>query len=569
MRRGYVESALPLLLFVGVTGSGKTLFKRLLLGQSVPEFSPSTPLAESAIRAMSVCKVAVEGIEWDIVGPEHMMSMVANAIKKVPLLKSNWKDSSQIAFDGENTQRVPEENVEPPENTALSSFSTSFAKVAEEIKIDSHLYEAMKESSTNIVGKLMEVNFLYLLDSGGQPPFREMLPHFVRKADAIVLMMKLNERLDFKPIIKFREEGQKISRGYESELTNEQILHQYIQAVQSHDSRVFVVGTHMDLESECESETREMKNKKLLEAIRPILGKKMILYRVGEPNQLIFPVNCMSRESDAKEVAQAFRERVIVMCQDEKVKIPLSWFVLDQLLKLLSEKKKVSVLSTEECLQAAQQKLLMPSNVCISALNYLGKLNIIFYRPDILPQVVFSNAQVLLDKITELVRCSHALRTKNEDSGSNVPSYMNSGEGLQFRDFGQVNAQLLKFAFPSHYKEYLFDATDFLKLLEGLLIAAKLKDGNHFIPSLLPDLSKDKISEYRVTSEDNLAPLVFHYPKMWLPVGVMPSLVVYLINICSWNIHVSGKQRKPSCLYHNCIMFQLYTWRGAWKCSPH
>ena len=40
----------------------------------------------------------------------------------------------------------------------------------------------------------------------------------------------------------------------------------YIRAVQSHKTKVFVVGTHRDLESECESETRDMKNKKLLEA---------------------------------------------------------------------------------------------------------------------------------------------------------------------------------------------------------------------------------------------------------------------------------------------------------------
>ena len=87
----------------------------------------------------------------------------------------------------------------------------------------------------------MDVDFFYLLDSGGQPPFREMLPHFVQKADAIVLMVKLNETLDFKPTIRYREkkdkekenEKEKEDIGYESELTNEEILHQYVQGVQS------------------------------------------------------------------------------------------------------------------------------------------------------------------------------------------------------------------------------------------------------------------------------------------------------------------------------------------------
>ena len=64
-----------------MTGSGKSLFQRLLLGLPVPEFSPSTPLAESAVRTMSICQVAVDcGVRWDVVGPQKMLDMVAETI---------------------------------------------------------------------------------------------------------------------------------------------------------------------------------------------------------------------------------------------------------------------------------------------------------------------------------------------------------------------------------------------------------------------------------------------------------------------------------------------------------
>ena len=43
---------------------------------------------------------------------------------------------------------------------------------------------------------------------------------------------------------------------------------------------------------------------------------------------------------------------------------------------------------------------------------------------------------------------------------------------------------------------------------------------------------------------------------MWLPVGVMSSLVVYLRNISKWELAVD-KCCKLACLYHNCIQFQL------------
>ena len=360
MKRGYVESALPLVLFVGVTGSGKTLFKRLLLGQSVPEFSPSTQLTEPAVRIAG-------NEEWKVVGPKKMMDMVADAIKgKVSLLDSTWEESSHMAFIGkqehsEQPQPIPSPLLEQakqdsnpvvhvPSQTKANYDSTSksvtsvqpqefvlqqstahryekaFQDALKQIQIDSSLLKTMKNPPKDIVGKLMYVDFFYLLDSGGQPPFREMLPHFVQKADATVLMLKLNERLDFKPTIRYREKKEMEDKGYESELTNEQILHQYIQAVQSHKSRVFVVGTHIDRESKCQSETREMKNEKLLKYLKPILQGQMELYKVGSPDQLIFPVDCTSHGPHSERIAHEFKTRVVEKCMCERVQIPLSFF---------------------------------------------------------------------------------------------------------------------------------------------------------------------------------------------------------------------------------------------------
>ena len=561
MKRGYIESALPLVLFVGVTGSGKTLFKRLLLGQSVPEFSPSTPLTEPAVRTTG-------NEEWKVAGPKEMMDMVADAVKqKVSLLNSTWEESSDIAFTGlqEHSEQPkisptlqmeqakhdsdpvvhvapqtkanhdstpnPLTSVQPQESVRQQNPTHSCNETVQdalrEIQIDLSLLESMKYPPKDIIGKLMDVDFLYLLDSGGQPPFREMLPHFVQKADTIVLMLKLNETLDFKPTIRYREKKEKKEKGYESELTNVEILHQYIQGVQSHNSRVFFVGTHMDREKES-GETQETKNNKLHTAFSKVLHGKMELYG----NQLIFPVNCTKRDSHSDSIAKQVRTRVIRKCMGERVKIPLSFFMLDQLLKLL----KFNVLSIEECLQAAEYKLLMPHNLCELALKCLGKLNIIFYRPTILSEVVFPDPKVVLAMITELVRCSHELKTNKDDSAKwlaeTIPDCMQTSD---FKDFALVNEQLLQEAFhspetfPSPYREGVFNAADFLELLKGLLIAGRLDDdGNHFIPSLLPTLPKEKVSEHHVTSLDHPAPLVIHYPKRWLPVGVMPSLVVYL-----------------------------------------
>ena len=576
MTKGYVESAFALLILMGVTGSGKSLFQRLVLGLSVPDDSPSTPLAKSAVRSMSVYQVAVDSVKWVIVGPQDMMDKVAKAIKdELP-----QKDSSNEAFS------IPVENPAPLESNNLGSLQpppeleqdkqessevqsqhqetpsqeatheSVFIQALKEINLDSVLIKKMNESSVEAVQKLMDVDFIYLLDSGGQPPFREMLPHFVQRASAIVLFQKLNERLDFKPIIRYREEGGKVDEGYKSHLTNEDILHQYVQGVQHQKSKVFVVGTHRDRESECEDETRETKNKKLLKAFREVLGEQMELYKVGNPDQLIFPLDSTSREPDDEAVAEEFRIRVMDnYINEKKVKIPLPWFIVEQLLQLLAKKMEVQVLSIDECCKAAQDKLNMSRNDCEAAIRYLGELNIVFYRPKILQGIVFPNAQVILDKITELVRCSHALRTGSEYV---VPPCMQSSNGLEFKDFGQITSDFLKKAFPSHYRADLFNSSHFLKLLTGLLIAGKLEGEKYFIPSLLPDLPVEEIAQYRVTSPEEPAPpapLVIYYPKSWVPVGVMPSLVVYLQNICKWEL--SQTYGKPTHMYHNCIQFKL------------
>ena len=306
MTQGYIESALALLIIVGVMGSGKSVFKRLVLGLPVSEFSPSTPLAESSVCSMSICQVAADDnnpLEWRIVTiydildrvrplyldnpPESANNISQSAFNSASHGQSDVKQPTQMQLD---TQKVPK----PPQysNTLKSKDSTPSTttplpkQFTDALKGLNFRRDLMRRTSSSTKRqKLIDIDFIYILDSGGQPPFREMLSHFVQKASAFVLMQKLNERLDFKPPIKYREEGKEDSVQCKSQLTNEQILYQYFQAVQSHNSRAFVVGTHRDLEHECETESREDKNQRLLEAFQPVLGNHLALYKAGDPDQ--------------------------------------------------------------------------------------------------------------------------------------------------------------------------------------------------------------------------------------------------------------------------------------------
>ena len=63
-----------------------------------------------------------------------------------------------------------------------------------------------------------------------------------------------------------------------------------------------------------------------------------------------------------------------------------------------------------ECLEVAHGLHLDESTV-EAALIYLDELSLIFYYPEILPNLVFTNPQVLLDKVSELVKVYHMTRS--------------------------------------------------------------------------------------------------------------------------------------------------------------
>jgi len=138
--------------------------------------------------------------------------------------------------------------------------------------------------------KLLEVDWAYIVDSGGQPQFHEILPAFIHYASACVFITKLNEPLTDHPTIAYySQDGQQHGPPYCLLLTHEQMLRYCFQALQSchctsstpqSGPMVFVAGTHKDLEHHC-PETRSAKNKKLLETLWPVFGDKLGLYHLS------------------------------------------------------------------------------------------------------------------------------------------------------------------------------------------------------------------------------------------------------------------------------------------------
>ena len=266
---------------------------------------------------------------------------------------------------------------------------------------------------------------------------------------------------------------------YESYHMTEQLIQQGLQSLHSHRSskdkdnqapQIVVVGTHKDEEQKCD-ESREAKNLKLREILLPTFEKEIVYYQ----GDILFPMNAKCLGDEEKDVAQAICSRFSIENRSDKRQLPLQWLGLEILLEEITQRLKCGVPSQSECLEVAH-RLHLNESALDAALIYFNELSLIFYYPDILPEVVFTDPQVLLNKISELVKVDHDKLTRH------------SGEDWQkFFCHALVTVEFLQQeVFKKHYNiSGLFEPEQLAILYQKLFIFADFSEGKFFVPSLL------------------------------------------------------------------------------------
>ena len=148
--------------------------------------------------------------------------------------------------------------------------------------------------------------------------------------------------------------------------------------------------------------------------------------------------------------------------------------------------------------------------------------------PFVLPDIVFSNLQIILDKVTELVHFSYCLQ------GSSPPVAL-EGKWLQFRDKGIVTLEMFQDErFSTHYIQDLFTPADLIKLFKHLLIVAPLSSTKYFMPSLLWTISLEKVRKQLPLPSITVGPSHVYFPAGCAQNGVFCALVVYLLTKYQW-----------------------------------
>ena len=656
IEKGFVTSQHVVIILVGIAGSGKSSFKRVVLDLPLEEMRVSTPLAEATIRNISISRATIsdsDSVVWDVVTSEKLLEMLAGAIKEVgvpqepvaePSASATTKSSSPnptvatsaaslssnpggpvaVAEEESQLHDLPSTsaaslssspnptvvNIDKEESglrdlpsTSAASLSSSESPTVTDVTVEesesrdlqasaSHDSSARDDSEVRSKAsgssaaqehdedlefkddpllplisrskgsrRLLRVHWVYIIDTGGQPQFLQLLPAFIKNISSCVCLLRLDQDLDHKPLVKyFDQSGKQCGESYPSEYTNLQIIESCVRTIHSRcclnsekPPSCFVVGTHLDeyekkIEAGEDIEKIEEKNSNLLKKLsNPQLEQSLTFYRSGDDNEkLIFPLNCKKPEERDHNVAAEFRKCVMSRCSESESKIPLAWFVLEERIRQYAVKKNVAYVERATCAKIASQ-LHMNTKIFEAALNHLLKLNI-FRCYSSLPNLIFCDTQVVLFKLTELVQYSFQLRR--------AVIYGISGEDVSFKNEGIISIQFLSARrFSSFYSE-LFTAECFLKILRELLAVADMQGGKCFMPCLLNELSEKEISEHR-SSSPSLSALLILLGGGCLPNGLFTSLVASLKNDHEWKLAYGGQRRKPICLYQNCVSFKV------------
>ena len=580
MKRGYILLDLDKLLMFGTAGSGKTCSLAALLGLDPPDIRRSTPLMK---RPIEVVFIDVDGKKkWTIRTAEELREKIAEVIRsRIPQQQPAAQSSGGPASPDQQPPHTtasqsalptPEKTSSSTSEAAGKSTASSEEKPRARVQQEAEgtpdsllqLSVVVDEEYVSLVNNappssepILRLRQFLVLDSGGQPELLELMPVFLRGASRFAYVLKLNESLDERAMIRYFKDG-KLVWEYPAYLTNEGTLRLCVRTMRSLNNKnpdippakMLFLGTHRDKVPDKQLPgVLDTLHKRLREILLPQF-KEQLIYCDTQKKDFVFTLNAAKPEKEDKECADSVRECLSEVGEGRtEVEVPLRWYALYQKLVEVATGLGKKVLPRELCQQVAES-MEVDDTSCGAALSFFDRLNMLFYFPKILPQLVFMEPQMLLDKVSELVEETYQMRQGKK--GKAV-----SGEKLKFCDYAQVTEKFLG-EFESHYEPPLFTPKELVTLLKGLLVFAEISEGVYFMPCLLQVVDWKVVEEHRVSGEKALA---LHFPDSGPLMGMFCSTVAYLMSSsnrhpCPWKV-VQDEAGTPKCLHRNVIKFTV------------
>ena len=564
MEEGSVDLTITRVNMLGAPGAGKTCAERLLLNEDPPSVNISTPIARPTVRAT---RVAVEDqTKWKRVTTDNLLeelaadlSASAKKTQKIEIEPAAPKASSTKSTD-DSKQEIKKEPSVPEVASIGIDHSPSLAVP---VPVTPHVPPPPDQPSSDTIikedqalppnyrseeviqkvlsarpkGIRLSNHWLYVIDSGGQPAYQELLPLFTRAASLNIITLDLSKSFEEKFKLEYRIGGKYFP--CHSKSTQLAIFQSAVSTGAtfkplniSHVTRKpmnsmhLVLGTHYDkLWFDDTLRIREASLQSAISTLQPYLSDCVI--RKPNNGPIIFPVNTMAKSKKRakynEEICQAIWSHGSAASLE--IKIPIRWFAFE-----LSLPNK-SIIPIEEALSIGERYGMSKDNTK-QALQYFHDVGLMLYYPEV-TDVVFIDPQPILEILSELLALTYINDVKCQDLIliKQLPQSVanNLKEGFINEDiFDHLKSKANLFSQPAQ-----FQLPDLVKLLLYLHIITEVVDnskGKYFIPYALPSYN----DLFALKKEDNDAkPLLIVWKEQQIlpvPQGIFPLTIVHLLN---------------------------------------
>ena len=509
MKEGYVSLNNIKMVICGPPFVGKTAFKHLLLNKPPPLKHNSTPIARP-IQAIE--RIAAGDNTWEEANEADLLHMLSDAIEKkntqdiedkyrtnAPAFLIKSYDEKAHSVSSSSHVDVPATNsaslVLPAQKESLPSAYKSSAVHEPSLHVSRKIIEQLSLSKERKGSQnLLEATWIHLLDSGGQPQFIDLLHMFMRDNSLYIIVMKVTESLHDKPMFVYSLNGSPLSVPQEMTMTNLQIVESFVRSVavasryKSTKPAFAIVATNCDRSKFRRfiglDEKLDTKNKVLQEYLSEFLD--LFIFYNHDSNELIFPVDNLCWWNRQK-ISADIRSRLLCSRSDISfnVKIPIRWYVFDLNMKKEASKETHGIISLESCFIIGN-KFGMNKSEVKHCLNYLDSMRLCIYYPTIIPRVVFTSPQFLIDCLSNIVRVSFV-----DDLQQILPAGVSLSDEtvLSLKRDGVFDESLLD-NLGLTFLPTLFSKSDLLSLLQHFHLISPIKAARgvhqYFIPVLLP-----------------------------------------------------------------------------------
>ena len=536
MEEGSVDLTITRVNMLGAPGAGKTCAEHLLLNEDPPSDNVSTPIACPTVRAT---RVAVEDkTKWKRVTNDDLLDALAadlmasaNKAQKVeiepaPIDITNHAPSVVPVPVTPHVSPPPDQPTSP--NTIIQAPPPNYRSEAIVKKILSTLPKRIRLSD----------HWLYVIDSGGQPAYQELLPLFTRAASLNIITLDLSKSFEENFKLEYRIGGKyfpchskstqlaifrsAVSTG----ATFKPLDISHVTKEPTHSMHL-VLGTHYD---ELKDPTQELGNyEESLKSALPSLESYLRDCIIRKPDDsIIFPVNTIAKSDERKsyneEVCKAIWHYGAGASLD--ITMPIRWFAFE-----LTMPKK-SIIPIEEALSIGE-RYSMNEEETKQALRYFHDVGLKLYYPEVIG-VVFIDPQPILEILSQLLALTYINDVNCRDLILIKPLCQTVTNNLK-EGFFNVNIFDFLKSKANVFLASQFETPDLVKLLLHLHIITKVEgndEGSYFIPYALP--SYDNL----VAPHTHAKPLLIVWreqkckSKQILPVpqGIFPLTIVHLLN---------------------------------------